>query len=89
MTDPTSIWDHCIYGLDVSFFFFHRYEIFLNAIEEVSKNNMNHFDCKKYACCSICDNKGHAFDACPQLSSPDLKDSYIRLCILVNRFDLV
>ena len=53
-------------------------------IEEIG-SDINHFDKHKFPC-SICGQKGHNFNSCPQLKNTDMEKAYIRLLLLVNRF---
>lgn len=60
MTDPTIIWDHYVHGLDESFFDLEDEELFVDDIDEISKD-LNRFGSTKYPCV-ICCGIGHPFN---------------------------
>ena len=86
MTDADSIYHHCVNGLE--------YELpsdddpsmvqFANAVRNVAKD-MNRFDKAKFPC-AVCGKVGHTFEECPVLRDTDLKEAYLRLLLLVQRF---
>ena len=56
-------------------------ELLTNTIKEISQD-INRFDSTKYPCDQI----GNAFNACPCLKYMNIKQAYIWLLILLNRF---
>ena len=72
MTDPSSIWDYCIHGLE------HHIpdnndpnlQMFVNTVTEIA-SDLNQFDKSKYPC-AVCDQKGHTFDTCPALKNSNI-----------------
>ena len=72
--DLQSIEDYCVYRIDTSSIHESHQQLFLNVVKEIFKD-INCFDSTKYTC-TICGDKVHAFDACPQLMNNEMKDAY-------------
>lgn len=70
MKDPVSIWEYCIHGLDLPGNDDFHLRLFINAVEEIALD-MNQF--KDNYPCTICGQRGHSFDGCPQLKNTDVE----------------
>lgn len=84
MDDLVSIWNYCVHGLDLAADDDFDLGLFVNAIEEIA-SDMNRFNKNKHPC-AICGQCGHSFDGCPQLKNTNIKQAYIHLLLLANRF---
>ena len=71
-------------GLDESSFHANNAELLSHDIHKISQD-MNCFDSKKHPC-AICGQICHDCYACPCLKSSNIKQAYIWLLILLNRF---
>ena len=84
MNDPESIWNYCVYGLDLPADDDFDVGLFVNSIKEIS-SDLNCFNKGKHPC-AICGQHGHSFDGCPKLKNTNIEHNYICLLLLSNQF---
>ena len=86
MTDPSSIWEYCIHGLE------HQVpkindpdlQIFVDVVTKIP-SNLNWFDKSKYPCV-VFDQKRHTFDPYPILKKSNIPQLNLKLLLLGKRF---
>ena len=81
MEDPTSVWEHCVNGLNVPSNDNLHLQLFIHAIEQIA-TNLNRFNIDRH----ICGQKGHCFDGCTQLKNTNVEQAYIRSPLLIFFF---